>query len=169
MLEPLFFYETTPIVINNYLRDVGMKQALSIAAGIAIAALLIRIIDIAYFEYTLHRIVDTVNEFTGQLLAENEQRKKEAEQQLLQAKRAQALKAREAALHEAARQKRERAKQQYIQEADAAFNAEYVAPQGCDRPMGEAMLIQCTDHRGRAKRQFLKTYEEIEWVPIEVK
>jgi len=132
-----------------------MKLLLQIALGLILAAAVIGLFRLAMATAVLKGTENEVAEMTArmQARAEEQQRiqKVKAERQRDEEQRRQ----RQVALQE----QQERARERYLRERRAAFDAQYVAPEICDVPATTEALVECANHKMRAREQFFAEYD----------
>lgn len=75
--------------------------------------------------------------------------------------------AKQAAQWQAQRQaEQERRQAAFERDRRTAFEASYVAPEGCDNPPSERAFTECVNHKMRARKAFFSTYGEARLSPL---
>ncbi|KZX59197.1 hypothetical protein A3709_16780 [Halioglobus sp. HI00S01] len=76
--------------------------------------------------------------------------------------KANAAQAQQRVADQKAKEQRERdaaaQRERFEQERRAAFNKQYVTPDGCEYPQNENQFIECANHKMRAKNVFFAEY-----------
>jgi hypothetical protein len=132
-----------------------MKLSLQIAVGLILAAAVIGLFRLAMATAVLKGAENQVAEMTARMQARAEEQERiqrlKAERQREQEQRRE----RQVALREHQQQERER----YLRQRRAAFDAQYVAPETCDVPATSEALVECANHKMRAREQFFAEYD----------
>ena len=138
-----------------------MSTVFKAVLGAVLAALLILVLRIAFFEYITYRVKEEIGgamEETNRVLLEEQQRIQQ--QQWASAEAAQRQRqlqeqqrqAKAAANAEQRRRKRAAVKRQ--KEKERAWDAWYQEPEGCDNYDSNERMVKCVNHMMVAKKNF---------------
>jgi fumarylacetoacetate (FAA) hydrolase family protein len=125
-----------------------MKLVLKIAAGVLLAGIITFAARAAYLSYAAHVATEALREAVAEQQERAAKIQAEGEEQA-SLKRLQEQRAREAAR----KRSQERAKKL------RAWNDYYVAPKGCEIFKSDSHMVECINHKMRAKGEFEKLYE----------
>lgn len=131
-----------------------MNTHLYKATRALIAGLVLLCIGLAAMYFLSWVATNSMNRFTEDLTTKAAQQKQarndetERQQQAKLAIQAQQL--------WEAEQQRQQA--EFERERRAAFDAQYVAPRGCDNPQSSTAFTECVNHKMRARQSFFDTY-----------
>lgn len=131
--------------MNSHLK----KLTRALIAGVALVC-----IGLAAMHLLTRAATHSMNRFTEDLTA------KAAQQQ--QARTSEAERQQQAQLAIQAQQQweaeQERQQALFERERRAAFDAQYLAPKGCDNPSSNTAFTECVNHKMRARQAFFDTY-----------
>lgn len=133
----------------------GMNKTVKgIVAGLLVTVVGGLIYRFVMYEVTIHQFEKMSNSIVERSL--------ETQQKLLaKQEEAKRLRQEEAARQKLESERRARAavEQQRLRlEREKAFEASYKAPDGCDNWISDSHMVQCVNHRMRAKAEFDKSY-----------
>lgn len=132
-----------------------MKLPLQIALGLILAAAVLGL-----FRLAMVSAVFKVAESEGSRLTQNLQAHVQAQRQAQEVETERRRLAEEKRLREVTLQEqRERERERYLRERRDAFDAQYVTPETCDMPATSQGLVECANHKIRARYQFFAEYD----------
>jgi len=134
-----------------------MKQSFQIALGILMAAAVIGAYRWVVVATAVSVATEELDQFAKSIQARSAEQRADAENRRLEEER----RLRQAALEEERKLKRER----YLHERRSAFDAEYVAPQGCENPSSTRALVECANQKMRAREEFFSRYDRAAATP----
>lgn len=125
-----------------------MKLVLKIAAGVLLAGIISFAARAAYMSYAAHVVAEALRE------AVTEQQERSARMQAERDEQTRLKRLQQQRAIEAARKKsREYAAKQ------RAWNDYYVAPEGCEIYRSDRHMVECINHKMRAKSEFERIYK----------
>jgi hypothetical protein len=125
-----------------------MQLVLKIAAGVLLAGIITFAVRAAYVSYTVHIATEALRE------AVTEQQERAAMMQAEREEQARLKKLQQQRAIDAARKK----SQEYAKK-QRAWNDYYVAPEGCEIYKSDGHMVECINHKMRAKGEFEKVYK----------
>ena len=139
----------------------AVKLALQIAAGILIAAAIMGTGELIATYMTVQAVKEETAKATERMnkITREHQAKAEARRLALAAEAEQKRQV-EFAIQENERRREaaQQARAQAERQRQAAFERQYVPPEGCQNPISERHLIECANDKIRARREFLGSY-----------